>query len=136
VSVAVWVGRKTFEIGHSAFFKSWFSTIFVRLENGDWGRSFPIIMRDFYSGAVPAEKVVPASAELDAIRAQLASFPPDQVVWDFEDRNAQPPWGQAISPRITSLANYYVTSDGKDLFEVLTRAFAEAAKTKQGITIR
>jgi hypothetical protein len=135
LSVAVWVGKKRFEIGSSSFLKSWFSTILRRLEAGRWGSVYPVIMRDFYSGTVSTEKVPQAATEVEAIHRKLAAFQPDQVVWDFEDADARPPWGDNISPHITSLANYFVTSDGKDLFDVLKNAFAEAARVKQSVAI-
>ena len=135
MSVAVWVGSKRFEIGSASFLKSWFSTIYRRLERGEWGSAYQTVMRDFYSGVVPRERVSGGLAELENIRKGLAAFPPDQVVWDFENPGAQPPWGDRISSHITSLANYYVTSDGKDLFEVLTKAFTEAARTGQDVKI-
>lgn len=129
------VGKKRFEIGSASFLKAWFSTVFVRLENEEWGSRFPTIMHDFYSGSLPHTHAKLAIQELEDVRRELANFPPSQVVWDFEDREAQPPWGDHISPHITSLANYFVTSDGKDLCEVLLSAFAEVLKTKHGITI-
>ena len=56
-------------------------------------------------------------------------------MWDFENRKARPPWGDGISPHIVSLGNYFVTSDGKDLFEVLANTFAEAAMAKQDVVV-
>jgi hypothetical protein len=58
------------------------------------------------------------------------------VVWDIEDRSRRPPWGDDIAPEITSLADYFVTNDGKDLFEVLFAALDDAARTNQGARIR
>jgi hypothetical protein len=135
LSVALWVGRKRFEIGSTSFLKSWFSTILRRLEAGRWGSIYPTIMRDFYGGALTPDKVRQAAAELELIQKGLTEFPPDQVVWDFENDHARPPWGDDISPTITSLANYFVTSDGKDLFQVLRSAFAESLRQRQGVTI-
>jgi hypothetical protein len=133
VSLSAWVGNKRFEIGEPSFLKAWFSTIFVRLENEDWGSLFPTIMRDFYSGSLPHTRAADAQRELKRIRQRLTAFPPDRVVWDFENPQARPPWGDEISSHIVSLGNYFVTSDGKDLFEVLASAFAEAAKAKQDV---
>jgi 2,3-bisphosphoglycerate-dependent phosphoglycerate mutase len=50
-------------------------------------------------------------------------------VWDVEDRSKRPPWGDDISPDITSLANYFVTDDGRDLFEVFDEAVGYAARS-------
>ncbi len=47
---------------------------------------------------------------------------PTESSGDNEDLQAKPPWGTNISPEITDLSNYFVTSDGRDLFEVLSEA--------------
>jgi 2,3-bisphosphoglycerate-dependent phosphoglycerate mutase len=56
------------------------------------------------------------------------------VVWDFEQRNVRPPWGDNISPTITSLADYFVTSDGRDLLAVIEEALLTGARAA-GVTI-
>jgi hypothetical protein len=72
------------------------------------------------------EEVV--GAELDQIREELRRLPPSDVVWDVEDRDKQPPWGDDISDDITDLGNYFVTEDGRDLFDVLIRRLDSAAR--------
>jgi 2,3-bisphosphoglycerate-dependent phosphoglycerate mutase len=135
MALSAWVGDKRFEIGDAAFFKAWFSTIFVRLENENWGSVFPVIMHDLYRGGLPHSRAAGALKELEIIRRRLTELPPDQVVWDFENSARRPPWGEEISSHITSLGNYFVTSDGKDLFAVLASAFAEAAKANEHVVI-
>lgn len=128
MSLGVSVGKKNFEIGAFSFLKAWFSTVFVNLESGSWGSKFPVIMREFYQGRLCHSRAQMALEELDSIRSGLAEFSADKIVWDFEDRAARPPWGDAISSNISSLADYFVTSDGKPLLDVLEAAFTEAAE--------
>ena len=128
MSVSAWVGEKRFEVGSAGFLKAWFSTIAVRLENEKWGSVFPTIMRDFYSGSLPSTRALDALKDLETIRRRLADLPPEQVVWDFEQRASIPPWGNELSAKIVSLGNYFVTSDGKDLFEVLRAAFFKSRR--------
>ncbi len=135
MALALRVGEKSFTIGTPSFLKAWFSTIARRLEKGGWGTQFPIIMRSLYGGAIPYAEAANALGELERIRVQLSALPPDQVVWDFEDPSARPPWGNQISSEITSLANYFVTSDGKDLLEVLRAALGESLRTKRDVAI-
>ena len=111
MGLSVCVGNESYEIGSASFFKSFFSTIVVRLEEGRWGSRFPVVMNEFYSGRIKYEQVKDALKELQAIQQMLSDYSPDQIVWDFERREAVPPWGSNISPTITSLANYFVTSD-------------------------
>jgi len=135
MSLFVSVGNRRFEIGSASFLKAWFSTIYIRLEHGNWGSRFPLIMKGFYSGSLPLTHAAEAKKELLTIRDELSEFLPNQIVWDFEDLNTAPPWGNRISPAITSLGNYFVTSDGKDLFDVLLLAFEESAKNQRDIII-
>jgi len=77
-----------------------------------------------------------ARAELKTIREELKKFPPDQIVWDIEDLTARPPWGDRISKEITDLSNYFVTSDGKDLIDVFSRALLEATVLFSSVEIQ
>ncbi len=135
MSLAAWVGDKRFEIGTASLLKAWFSTIYVRLEQEEWGALFPTIMGDLYAGSVPHGRAELALEELRSVREALAALPPDRVVWDFENREAVPPWGDRISERIRTLGEYFVSSDGKDLFDVLEDALGEAATIKQDVVI-
>jgi 2,3-bisphosphoglycerate-dependent phosphoglycerate mutase len=133
--MSVWVGKDRFELGDASLLKSLSSTIFLRLEDEYWGSVYPTVMERFYSGRLPYIDADTARRELNSIREGLRRLPPDQVVWDFENPSARPPWGDKISPHITSLANYFVTSDGKDLIQVLDQAFEASSRVRQDATI-
>jgi len=62
-------------------------------------------------------------------------MPPSQVVWDIEDRNAQPPWGKNIAPIITNLRNYFVSSTGRDLFSLLEEALVAPIEKQQNAVL-
>ena len=79
------------------------------------------------------EKVEKAKNELYEIKREFRKITPDEVIWNFEDLTEQPPWGKNISEDITDLSNYFMTSDGKDLFEVMEMAFRGAIRFKNGI---
>jgi hypothetical protein len=66
----------------------------------------------------------------------LAAFTPGEVVWDAEDRSRRPPWGEDIAPEITSLADYFVTEDGRDLLAVLDEAVRYAVRSRRPLTAR
>ena len=72
-------------------------------------------MKELYRGELGEDRAVAALVELKGITRRLRSLRPDQVVWDIEDLNAKPPWGDDISSDITDLSNYFVTSTGRDL---------------------
>jgi hypothetical protein len=134
MSVELWVADRGYVVGTADFLHAFFSTIAVRAEHGAWGSRFPGLMVALYSGNLPAEMVAQAQVELEAVREALRTCEPLDVVWDASDRSARPPWGDEISPTITSLADYFVTSDGNQLMDVLDRALGEAAA--EGVEVR
>ncbi len=89
-------------------------------------------MGELYRGKLSSEDAAAALAQLDQIREELRQFPPSDIVWDVEDRSKRPPWGDEISDEITDeitdLSNYFVTEDGRDLFDVLAEAIGYASR--------
>lgn len=127
MGVGLWVGEdKGFPIGSGSFLHCFFSTVSYRLEPNGWGSKYPILMNKLYQEAMVKEDKAKLLAEVQSVHQELAKFGPDEVVWDIEDLSKQPPWGNNIAPSITSLANYFVTSNGTDLFEVLYTAIKTA----------
>jgi len=135
MSVGVRVGSIVSEVGAPDFFNSFFSTIKGLLEPAGAGTRFPLISVAFYSGRILADQVADATVELKKIQEELAGFPPSSVIWDDDDRSQKPPWGDNISPDITSMANYFVTSTGRDLLNLLFEMFDYAKKKKLDVTI-
>ena len=133
--VGIIVGPRYYEIGSGSFLHSFFSTVCIRLEEGKWGTRFPTLMNGLYEGQLENSDVLEAKKELQIVRDELSDFPPNNVVWDRDDLNARPPWGNNISKDITDLSNYFVTSDGKDLITVMLRAFADAESSGENIMI-
>lgn len=123
------------EVGSSDFLNSFFSTVFCLLEKGVPGSVFPTFGDYFYMGHVPVEKLKPLLDELSLIKEGLSKYPPSEVVWDFEDRSKLPPWGNNISSDITSMGNYFVSSTGRDLFDIFFDVLNHAISTKRPIDI-
>lgn len=119
MTVGVQVGNIISEVGSADFFHAFFSTISYHLEPGGWGTKYPELMNELYQGRLPAAHAAQVREDLLAIREQLKAFSPHQVVWDIDNLQARPPWGDNISPHIKDLSNYFVTSTGRDLFEML-----------------
>ena len=136
MSLSIWSGRKHFELGSASFLKAFFSTVVLQLEGGRWGSKYPIIMRELYGGRLAYDRADAALSELEQLRAALSTLAPDRVVWDFENLSAKPPWGSAISQEIKSMDAYFVTSDGRNLLDVLGAALKEAAQSHRDLEIR
>lgn len=123
-----------YQIGTGDFLHSFFSTICVRLEDGKWGSKYPYVMNILYQGKLEYDEVKYAKKELYEIQEKLKYFSPSDVVWDIDDLK-QPPWGNNISADITDLSNYFVTSDGRDLIEIMFKAFEDSESEETCIEI-
>lgn len=136
MAVGVTVGAITDELGAASFVHSFFSTISVHCESNGWGSRFPHLMYELYQGHLPHANALLALSELRRAKATLSKLPPTSVVWDIDNRLARPPWGDDIASDITSLGNYFVSSDGRDVFQILEEALAVSAKKKRDTFIR
>ncbi len=133
--VGLRLGNLYWEIGSPDFFHAFFSTISYHLEPDGFGAQFPTLMGHLYAGELGPELGTDAKDELVAARRGLMNLRPDQVIWDIEDLTAKPPWGSNISPDITNLSEYFVTSDGRDVFEVLDSVLTELEQSSEPLRV-
>ena len=124
-----------YPIGTEDFVHSFFSTICYNLENQNWGSKFPYLMNNLYQGELSYNDVEKAKKELDIVFKKFETCSPDKVIWDIEDLNKQPPWGQNISPDIKNLSNYFITCDGQDLFDEMNKALYESKVEQHNIKL-
>lgn len=124
-----------FQIGSGDFLHSFFSTICLRLENGEWGSKYPTLMKTLYQGTLKHEFINDAINELVEIKKGLEKLPPQEVVWDIENLELMPPWGNDISSEITNLSKYFVTSEGENLITLLSNALNKAKNLNEDIAV-
>lgn len=124
-----------YPVGHGDFVHAFFSTVSYHLELNGWGSNYPLLMNHLYQGKLNWNDVPQAIQEVQDIREKLKAYTPDQVIWDLEDVTKQPPWKNDIAPTITNLSNYFVTSDGRDMFDVLLAALQDATDEKIDLEI-
>lgn len=125
MAIGIKLGSITDEVGTSEFFHAFFSTISGNLEPGGWGSRFPFLMTKLYRGELNQEDASHALEELDTVGVELAQIPVDRIIWDIEDRTKVPPWRDNIASYITDLSKYFVTSTGRDLFDLLREVLEE-----------
>lgn len=125
-----------YEIGTGDFFHCFFSNIAYHLENENWGNKYPILMNELYQGELKYKNIDKAINELKNVQNYFEKIPPSKVIWDIENLSLTPPWGSNISTEITDLSNYFVTSDGYDLFEKFFEALTKANEEKVNLTIQ
>ncbi len=124
-----------YQIGAEDFLHAFFSNICYHLENKKWGSKYNVIMNKLYSGELRFEDINNALNELDEIKNKLKLISPNKVIWDIDNLDAKPPWGNNISAEITDLSNYFVTSDGEDFITILQHALEKAASLKTSLEI-
>lgn len=56
----------------------------------------------------------------------MKKFRSSEVVWDIDDLKVKPPWGDNISTEIKNLSEYFVTSEGEDLIDMMEKALMRA----------
>jgi len=135
MAVGLKVGPIFYKIGTGSFFNSFFSTVVYNLENSKRGSRFPCLMRDLYQGKLLYNDISLAEKELKVIKSELKSYPPDKIVWDIDNLEKLPLWGDNISDRITNLSNFFYTSDGDNLFDILDKALNTGNEVKKDVTI-
>lgn len=123
MTVGFKVGSIVDEVGSDTFLNSIFSTVSFHLEKNGWGTMYPLFMRDLYEGHLRCSHASEALKEIRDIKQKLKTLSPKQIVWDFEDLTKKPPWGDNISTDITDLSNYFVSSTGRDFFELIEECF-------------
>lgn len=138
MSVGIKTGYSWYQIGRGDYLESFFSTVAYYLENKKWGYRYPIIMKQLYSGELSYKDADIAINELKSIRDSLKKINKEnnEIIWDARDLTIKvPEW--AINPNIevASLANYYVTVDGRDLIEVFLLALNDSKELNKDLYI-
>ena len=136
MAVGIFVEPDFYTIGTGNCLFCFFSNIAYHLENGQWGNRFPYLMKHLYNGLLEKQYVGNAIDELHTIKKEFSYISPQKVIWDIEDLSQQPPWENDISEDITDLSNYFVTSEGEDLFDVLFKAFGRAKDDHENVKIK
>lgn len=106
-------------IGTSDILQSLYSTIRVRLDY--FKEKVPLAFNFLECGKCNSIAAMETAKQFNLLRDELSKVAPQQAVYDFRDLSRRSPWDGRISPVITSCANFYITSDGKDLlFEIVS----------------
>ncbi|WP_338817061.1 Imm70 family immunity protein [Parvimonas micra] len=125
-----------YSIGSPDFLHSFLSTICVNLENSNWGSSFPTLMKELYEGKLKHENIDSVIRELNEIELLFRKLGTDKVVWDIDNPKLTPPWGDNISPDIHNLSEYFLTSDGYNIFEIIREALEEGKKERIDVELK
>jgi hypothetical protein len=132
--VDLYAGNTMWRIGQDDFLHSFFSTVAYQVEREGWGSRFPALMKELYMGRLPKQRVPAARAELEEVRARLSELAPSERVYSYDEPNLPTPWG--VPPGATTLADCFLTSGGKNLLDLLARAFDVSEEADADVEIR
>jgi 2,3-bisphosphoglycerate-dependent phosphoglycerate mutase len=124
-----------YEVGTAEFLNSFFSTVKYHLCTDHVVSKYPHFQNDLYQGKVRWEDSLETIDEVEDIRRELKEFKPEVIVLNFDDLSKSPPWGDNISEDVTDLSNYFGTSDGEDLFDILLHALKSSHSEKTNLEI-
>ena len=114
---------KTIFVGTPSFLYCFYSTVLCNVKKKE---NYACLISFLESGKLEPNKCRNCSQELKTLRTEFEKYPVSLVVWDMTDRSVLPPWKDNISSHITSLANYFVTADGQDFFDLMIDIFNDA----------
>ncbi len=104
--------KRFVDVGSAGDWICLYSTVLVRIGNN---KKWSGAIRFLETGNCAASDGYVVARQLNLIRDELSKIEPGKVVYDFNDPKQTPPWGDNISPVVTSCGNFFTTADGKDL---------------------
>lgn len=124
-----------YQIGSGDILYALFSTVCYQLEGKKWGSIYPVFMKDFYQGKLSWEKSKEFLNEIEDIKEKLKGKPIKDLVWNIEALEELPPWRDNISSDITNLYEYFLTSDGRKLIDIIILAINDMKELMQDLEI-
>lgn len=119
---------RTIDVGSTDFYKALYSTAIGRI--GSLKRSTPLALEFLKTGKCKATQGYETARQLNLIRDKLSQVAPGKMIYDIDNPQAKAPWGDNISPVITSCGNMFTTADGKDLIYELVSILCFAQITE------
>jgi 2,3-bisphosphoglycerate-dependent phosphoglycerate mutase len=132
--VDLYVRNTMLTVGEDYFLHSFFSTIAYQLEREGWGLRFPALMKELYVGRLPRERVPQAREEVKQIRKELCRLPPDARIYAYEKPDMPTPW--PVPPGAKTLADCFLSSNGKNVLDLLERALDLSDEVGADLEIR
>ncbi len=126
-------GQRLLDLGGRELTNSILSTVTVHLDS--LLPQVPLAVQFLRYGNCVADDAQEAARQLNLIRDALGAIPPEQAVWDLNDRTVLPPWTGNLSPIVTSCANLYTTSNGRDLLWELVALLTYASVVETSVRV-
>lgn len=125
--------KRSISLGGSDTWQTLCSTIYYHLASSE--QQIPHAFEFIKNGHCRNQDCLVTAREFNIVRDLLSQLKPDQIVYDYNNLGKLPPWGDRISPVITSCANYLTTGDGDDLLAEIVKILTYAAYAKTNVDI-
>ena len=111
--------KSSYWLDSGAHFRSFFSTIWNRLEHRQWGSRFPVTMNKLFPGDVDVSEIDAFAAELKVIQEEFRQLPVYELTWNYEQPDACPPDGMQFDAPVRTCEDFFCHYNGIDLFHAL-----------------
>lgn len=118
---------KSVDVGTGSIWYCIYSTAELKISSEEKTR-IPLALSFLKSGECAAVDANETAKQMNLVRDAFANIPPEEAVFDLHDVNRKAPWYGKISSVVTSCANLFTTSDGKDLFTEVVGLLSYAAR--------
>ena len=126
--------KRSISLGGSDTWQTLCSTIRYHLALSE--KQLPHVFDFINGGHSNSQDCLSTAREFNLVRDRLSQIEPSQIIYDYKNPEKQPPWGDKISPVITSCANYLTTGDGDDLLAEVVKILTYAAYAKASVDVK
>lgn len=123
---------KSIEVGSGDMLDSIVST--MKRYYPDQNRKLSKLFAFFENGDATSEDITELASELNIVTSCLKKISPENAVYGPESKERQAPWKNGIADNITSCADLFLTSDGKNLLQELGKIFDYSRKNNTSIS--
>lgn len=126
--------KRSISLGGSDTWQTLCST--VRYHLSRFEKEIPHVFSFLKEGRCSYQDCLETAREFNLVRDRLSQIDPGKIIYDDKNPKVQPPWGDKISPVITSCANYLTTGDGDDLLAEIVKILTYAAYAKVSVDVK
>lgn len=126
--------KRSVSLGGSDTWQTLCSTIRYHLSQSE--KQMPHVFAFIQGGHCSYQDCLTTAREFNLVRDCLSQIDPGKIIYDDKNPEKQPPWGDRISPVITSCANYLTSGDGDDLLAEIVKILSYAAYAKVSVDVK
>lgn len=125
---------RTIDVGTHDILMSVYSTVVIKLESIH--DEIPEALGFLKTGTCSCVDSLKCARQMNLIRDGLSQIKPQDAVYNLNDLSVKAPWSDKLSPVVTSCANMFTTTDGKDLLYEMVSLLTYSYYKKQAIIVK